>query len=68
MASTKADPKTPTPAPWYAAFPEPKTTAATIPRDEVLKMLKDESLTPGKDYVLVDLRRNDFEVYSCHHP
>lgn len=25
-------------------------------------MLKDDSLVPGKDYVLVDLRRTDFEV------
>lgn len=57
------DASAPAPAPWYAAFPEPKTSPiGWIPREEVLAMLKDDSLVPGKDYVLVDLRRTDFEV------
>ncbi|KAK4216876.1 arsenical-resistance protein 2 [Rhypophila decipiens] len=52
----------PAPAPWYAAFPEPRTSpVATIPREKVLATLKDASLVSGRDYVLVDLRRTDFE-------
>ncbi|PGH14697.1 hypothetical protein AJ79_02863 [Helicocarpus griseus UAMH5409] len=48
--------------PWHAAFPAPKTTAASIPRSEVLGWLNDESRkgTPV-DFVLVDLRRADHE-------
>lgn len=48
-------------APWYAAYPAPKSEVVTISRDEVLGMLK---ATPvdKRDFVLVDLRRNDFEV------
>ncbi|KAM7187493.1 oxidoreductase [Naviculisporaceae sp. PSN 640] len=59
--ATEANPAS-APAPWYAAFPPPKTSpVATIPREEVLAMLKDENLVSGKNYVLVDLRRTDFE-------
>lgn len=49
-------------APWHAAFPAPRTTAATLPRQELLQWLK-EGKQPGKDFVLVDLRRADYEVY-----
>lgn len=54
-------------APWYAAYPAPKSEVVTISRDEVLGMLK---ATPvdKRDFVLVDLRRNDFEVNDGHHP
>lgn len=48
-------------APWYAAYPAPKSEVVTISREEVLELLK--STPPEKrDFVLVDLRRNDFEV------
>ncbi|KAG7289909.1 hypothetical protein NEMBOFW57_006286 [Staphylotrichum longicolle] len=51
---------TPAPAPWYAAYPAPKSEVVTISREEVLALLK---ATPveKRDFVLVDLRRNDFE-------
>jgi arsenical-resistance protein 2 len=51
----------PAPAPWHAAYPAPKSEVATISREEVLEMLK---ATPAekRDFLLVDLRRNDFEV------
>ncbi|KAI1335031.1 Rhodanese-like domain-containing protein [Xylariaceae sp. FL0016] len=32
-----------------------------LSRDAVLEMLEDRTLVAGKDYVLVDLRRTDFE-------
>ncbi|KAL1844205.1 hypothetical protein VTJ49DRAFT_3861 [Mycothermus thermophilus] len=50
--------------PWYAAYPAPKSEVVTISRDEVLALLKSAAASsPEKkrDFVLVDLRRNDFE-------
>ncbi|KXX77807.1 Arsenical-resistance protein 2 [Madurella mycetomatis] len=49
-----------TPAPWHAAYPAPKSEATTISREEVLAMLKATPLG-SRDFILVDLRRNDFE-------
>jgi len=66
MASTTTNPTTETAAaapPWHAAFPAPKSEVVTITREEVLGMLKGQTgEVAGKDFVLVDLRRNDFEV------
>jgi len=54
----------PSTAPWWAAYPEPQSKPARISREEVLQMLKTTPL--GKrDFILVDVRRNDFEV--CIH-
>ena len=47
--------------PWYAAFPAAKTTAPSVSGSEVLGWLQDD--TRGTvDFVLVDLRRTDYEV------
>ena len=48
--------------PWHAAYPEPTLTAASVTRQEVLRWFRD-GRQPGKDFVLVDLRRTDFEVF-----
>lgn len=48
--------------PWHAAYPAPRTEAGAVSRDEVLSMLKDPKSIPGKDFILVDLRRADHEV------
>ena len=48
-------------APWYAAYPAPKSEVATISREEVLDLLK-AGEAEKREFVLVDLRRNDFEV------
>ncbi|KAH7031374.1 Rhodanese-like domain-containing protein [Microdochium trichocladiopsis] len=46
--------------PWHAAFPAPRTTEpGAVSREEMLELLR--TATAGKDYVLVDLRRNDYE-------
>lgn len=51
------------PSPWYTAFPEPVTKVRQIERKEVLDMLAlGEQSTDGIDFVLVDVRRTDFEV------
>jgi arsenical-resistance protein 2 len=47
--------------PWHAAFPAPKSTVATISRSDFLESIK-EGKKAGKDFILVDLRRNDHEV------
>ncbi|GFF24010.1 hypothetical protein IFM46972_00889 [Aspergillus udagawae] len=46
--------------PWHAAFPAPRNTARSISREDMLQWMR-EGKQPGKDYVLVDLRRNDHE-------
>ena len=49
-------------APWYIAYPEPRTPNPPIDsRAELLKWLQEGQL-PGADFILVDLRRNDHEV------
>ncbi|KAI1331485.1 Rhodanese-like domain-containing protein [Xylariaceae sp. FL0255] len=46
--------------PWHAAFPAPKTTEPlSLTREEVLAKLVSGEV--GRDVVIVDLRRNDFE-------
>lgn len=50
------------PPPWYAVYPAPRNSPATILREEVLDMMKAGGVAAGKDYLLVDLRRNDHEV------
>ena len=47
--------------PWHAAFPKPSSTASLISREELLGLMKEGKIA-GKDFVLVDLRRTDFEV------
>lgn len=47
--------------PWHAVYPAPKTTAAVITRESLLTWML-EGKVAGKDFVLVDLRRTDFEV------
>lgn len=49
-------------SPWYASYPAPKIEARGISREEVLGLLMDGEKVAGKDFVLVDLRRNDHEV------
>ncbi|KAF2243801.1 hypothetical protein BU26DRAFT_569699 [Trematosphaeria pertusa] len=49
------------PPPWYAVYPAPRNSPATILREEVLDMMKAGGVAAGKDYLLVDLRRNDHE-------
>jgi arsenical-resistance protein 2 len=46
--------------PWYSAFTAPKSTPGSISKEEVLTLLKMQR--PGRDFLLVDVRRNDHEV------
>lgn len=50
------------PAPWHAAFPAPKDVElGALSREEVLQMVKNAD-KGARDFVLVDVRRNDHEV------
>jgi arsenical-resistance protein 2 len=50
--------------PWHAAFPAPVSKAAFVTREETLQLFS--SKTPGKDFILVDVRRTDFEVVHTY--
>jgi hypothetical protein len=50
------------PPPWHAAYPVPRHTPATIRREDVLELIKHSAETSSRDYILIDLRRNDHEV------
>ncbi|TDZ33093.1 hypothetical protein C8035_v006035 [Colletotrichum spinosum] len=50
--------------PWWAAFPAPKSNAAHIEADEVLRLLEHQETAgqeASRDFLLVDVRRNDWE-------
>ncbi|KAJ5408375.1 arsenate reductase (Arc2) [Penicillium cosmopolitanum] len=46
--------------PWHAAYPTPLSQAAALPRQELLQWLEGAKVN-GKDFVLVDLRRDDYK-------
>lgn len=55
------------PAPWHAAYPAPRNSQPeAIRREDVLEIMKLGQNKAGKDYVLVDLRRNDHEGGTIH--
>lgn len=47
--------------PWYAAYPEARSEPESITRQQVLQLLKSDTLL-GESFVLVDLRRTDHEA------
>lgn len=51
--------------PWHAAYPAPKSAAPSISREELLQWIQDGKQA-GKDFVLVDLRRTDYEVWPSY--
>lgn len=50
-------------APWYAAYPEPKSVPDSISVSDFFHWLQNGKRA-GKDFILVDLRRTDCEVSS----
>ncbi|THW20082.1 hypothetical protein D6D02_01566 [Aureobasidium pullulans] len=49
-----------TDVPWYAGYPEARSSPATITRSDLLNMIE-AGKKPGVDYILIDLRRTDHE-------
>lgn len=53
------------PKPWYATYPAQRNAASWVTKQTLLSWME-KGKTAGKDFVLVDLRRTDFEVIlSC---
>lgn len=48
-------------APWHAKFPAPRSEASHLSREELLQWIRADKQA-GKDFLLVDLRRTDYEV------
>jgi hypothetical protein len=49
------------PKPWYAAYPAQRNSASWITKQTLLSWMEKGKIA-GKDFILVDLRRTDFEV------
>lgn len=50
--------------PWWAGLPEPQATCETMENAEVMKVLEKTLAGPkheSRDFLLVDVRRNDWE-------
>lgn len=57
--STMENPETQE-TPWHAKFPAPKSKPETISQDTLAELVRTKKA--GVDYVVVDVRRNDFEA------
>lgn len=51
--------------PWHAAYPVPTSAAVYLPQATALEWMESSEKIVGRDFVLVDLRRNDHEVGFC---
>ncbi|KAI0791917.1 Rhodanese-like domain-containing protein [Abortiporus biennis] len=58
LSSTPSDAPPPVPA-WAEHLPRPKSKPALLTADEVASLIRTK--TPGKDFVVVDVRKGDFE-------
>lgn len=47
---------------WFASLPTPVASPIDISARELKELMDDATLTPGKDYVVVDVRRTDLDV------
>lgn len=50
--------------PWYAGFPEPLSNIKSIERRALIQLL--QSVESKKDFVLVDLRRDDYKASKVY--
>lgn len=48
--------------PWHAAFPSPTSTPARVEAEELKQWMEEKIELDGRDWVVVDVRRTDFEV------
>jgi len=47
--------------PWHTALPQPQSVVKAMKPDELAEMMRSAHLGVGKDYIVVDVRRTDFE-------
>ncbi|KAJ3015834.1 UNVERIFIED_CONTAM: hypothetical protein HDU68_012546 [Siphonaria sp. JEL0065] len=45
---------------WWDAYPAPKATPEKWTHEQVAELVRNPVLVPGKDYLVVDVRRADF--------
>jgi hypothetical protein len=48
--------------PWYNNFPDPRSMPRSMTDAEVSALVRDPEKHAGRDYIIVDVRRTDFEV------
>ena len=49
---------------WWEAFPAPRAASPSITGEQLMKKFDDMDLEPKpRDFLLVDVRRTDWEVY-----
>jgi hypothetical protein len=48
--------------PWHAAFPVPSSTPARVEAEELKQWVDAKPELDGRDWLVVDVRRTDFEV------
>ena len=56
---TDTQPSAPAPS-WSAGLPEPKSSPPGVSHEELVQLVRTK--TAGKDYIVVDVRRDDFKV------
>ena len=49
-------------APWHAKYPAPERQPGILTREQLLELMRQVGGVASADFVLVDLRRNDYEV------
>jgi arsenical-resistance protein 2 len=47
---------------WYSNFPDPRSQPRSMTDEQVATLVKDPEKRGGRDYIIVDVRRTDFEV------
>jgi hypothetical protein len=52
--------------PWYDDYPIQRNVASAVTREALLSWMEKGKVS-GKDFILVDLRRTDFEVSLANH-
>lgn len=59
-----ANPSEPAPVPWHAIYPTPRLDTPRMSAADLADLVKNK--TAGVDYIVVDVRRTDFEVLVVH--
>lgn len=49
---------------WHSYFPTPSFDSRHVSADDLKELI--ETKTVGKDFLVVDVRRSDFEVRGCY--
>ncbi|KAG8993740.1 hypothetical protein FRB94_006370 [Tulasnella sp. JGI-2019a] len=57
------DPAKPASTAWHAIFPSPQAAVGVIAPADLATILKSQELISGKDFIVVDVRRTDFENF-----